>query len=484
MAMSCTNPKDAFTKSLLQAATDKEITESEMTTLDSMLPKALLKNKQGIKIGTKEIKNHDDMVAYLSEVKHCDPIFGVVPEKKIELKNFYVFMENSKSMAGYVGKGNPAFAEPIIALFQCGSDMTTFSTAYACSKGNSDPEVKFIDCTQDSFLSGITAGKFVAGVSSPLDKIISSSVDKITENSTDNVEDVFCLITDGILSGTNSEIVGNREFTKNNLPVLENRIRGAVDKAKKLGLDCIVYRFETPFAGTYFDYKNGQHRLNGIRPYFMILIGDRINLERIEDSLNKETNFTSKDPKRFASYDVTSLKTIKRATLKRLPGQNGVAKGSIIEYTPDITTPVAFGVQFNLNSLPAYYLNERALRSDLSFTYRDKTSGTEVEIPTGDWLDDIAFDPDTKVYDFTVVVDQEYLKKMNLEGEVHLTLAGHQDDWYKTLSSDDDTAINESENTTFGLNKFMGGIMKGFGYDDTSSLPDAINYKFNIKKSK
>lgn len=455
-----------------------------MTNLDSQLSKALLKNKQGIIIGTKEIKNHDDMVVYLSEVKHCDSIFGVAPVKNIGLRNFYVFMENSMSMAGYVGKGNPDFAEPIIALFQCGADTTTFSIAYACSKGNTDPEVRFVESTKDAFLSSITSGKFVSGVSSPLDKIISSSVDKITEDYSDNVEDVFCLITDGILSGTNSEIASNREFTKNNLPVLEDRIRGAVAKAKNLGLDCIVYRFETPFVGTYFDYKNGQHKLNGTRPYFMILIGDRTNLERIEGSLQKETNFRSKDPKRFASYDVTSLKTIKRATLKRLPSQNGVAKGSYIEYTPDNVTPVAFGIQLNLNSLPEYYLNENALRSDLRFTYKDKTSGTEVEIPTGDWLDNIEFDPDTKIYDFTVVVDQEYLKKMNLNGDVQLTLSGHQDDWYRALSCDDDTTINENENTTFALNKFMGGIMKGFGYDDTNSLPDAINYKFIIKKSK
>lgn len=466
----------------MSAAQDKVVSQAEMENLDGLLSNALLKNRQGLKIGTKVIKGHDDMVSYLAEVKHCDPIYGVMPEKKIGFNNFNIIMENSMSMAGYIGKGNPNFAEPIIALFQCGNETTVFNPKYASAKGKTD-EVQFNETTQEAFLTSITSGKFVTGVASPLDRIISSAVDQITENYEDTVEDVFCLITDGILSGTNGEIANNRDFTKNNLPVLENRIRSAVSKAQKLGLDCLVYRLETPFCGTYYDYKNGHHAVNDVRPYFLILIGDRVNLEAIEASLSKESNFTSKSPNRFASYEVASLKTIKRATLKRLPGQNGVTKGAIVEYTPD-NTPVAFEIQLNLNSLPSYFLNDKALRKELKLTYTDKTSGTDVTIPNEDWLDDITFDSDTKIYDITVLIDPDYLKKMTLEGPMHLSLAGHQDDWYKTLSCDDDTSIVPGDVTTFALDRFMGGIMKGFGYDDTESLPDAIDYKFNIKKSK
>lgn len=482
LVYSCSNPKDTFTKALLSATQDKVISQTEMENLDGLLSKALLKNKQGFKIGTKDIKGHDDMVAYLAEVKHCDPIYGVIPEKKVGFNNFNIIMENSMSMSGYIGKGNPNFAEPIIALFQCGNENTVINPKYASAKGNSD-EVQFKEATQESFLTSITSGTFVTGIASPLDRIISSAVDQITENYGDVVEDVFCLITDGILSGTNGEIASNRDFTKNNLPVLENRIRSAVSKAQKLGLDCLVYRLETPFNGTYYDYKNGRHSINDIRPYFMILIGDRINLENIEEALGKESNFTSKSPNKFASYEVASLKTIKRATLKRLPGQNGVTKGTIVEYTPD-NTPVAFNIQLNLNSLPSYFLNDKALRKELQLTYTDKTSGTNVAIPNEDWLDNITFDSDTKIYDLTVLIDPDYLKKMTLEGPMHLSLAGHQDDWYKTMSCDDDTSIVPGNVTTFALDRFMGGIMKGFGYDDTESLPDAIDYKFNIKKTK
>lgn len=482
LVYSCSNPKDAFTKTLLGAAQDKVISEKEMANLDDLLDKTLKKNSQGLKIGTKNIKTHEDLVHYLAEVKHCESIYGTAPERKIGFKNFHIIMENSLSMSGYIGKGNPNFAEPIIALFHCGNDTTAFNPKYACAKGKTD-EVQFTDVTQEKFQTSITSGTFVTGVASPLDKIISSAVDQITENADGVYEDVFCLITDGILSGTNSEVAANREFTKNNLPVLENRIRSAVSKAKKLGLDCLVYRLETQFNGTYYDYMNGHHLINDIRPYFMILIGDRINLMSIEMTLAKESNFTSKSLDRFASYEVANLKTVKQAKLKKLPGQNGTIKGTTVEYSPD-NSPVAFCIQLNLNSLPNYYLDDGTLRRDLQLTYVDKTSGTEVTIPTGDWLDSIKFDNDTKIYDLTVLIDPDYLKKMTLAGPMHLSLAGHQDDWYKTMSNDDDTDIVTGDVTTFALNRFMGGIMKGFGYDDTESLPDAIDCKFNIKKSK
>lgn len=479
---SCSNPEKDFISYLRTAADDKAVSQEEMGKLDKLLLDALMENRSGIKYGTTVIKNHDDMVAYLKDTKHCDPIYGEEPERKVGFNNFNILMENSMSMSGYIGRGNPDFAEPIIALFQCGNDTTVFNSKYASSRGNTD-EVQFKDATQEAFLTSITSGKFVTGVASPLDKIISSAVDQITDNYENVVEDVFCLITDGILSGTNKEIASNRDFTKNNLPVLENRIRTAVSKAQKFGLDCLVYRLETPFSGTYYDYRNGHHSINDIRPYFMILIGDRVNLEAIETDLSKESNFTGKSLNRFASYDMASLKTIKSAKLNRIAGQNGVPKGAVVEYKPD-NTPVAFNIQFNLNSLPAYFLNDKALRKDLQLTYTDKTSGTDVTIPNEDWLDNITFKSDTKIYDLTVLIDPDYLKKMTLEGPMHLTLAGHQDDWYKTMSCDDDTAIVSGDVTTFALDRFMGGIMKGFGYDDTASMPDAIDYKFNIKKSK
>lgn len=483
LMVSCGNPEASLKKAIVQFAADKVITQAEMDNLAGLLEKTS-KNVSGVQIGTEQIKTKEDLIAYLQNVKGCE-IEGLEKSVPVAFDNFYIFLENSVSMKGYVGTGNPNFAEPILALFECGDENTVYTTAYSGAKGIANPEVVFNNIPQPVFLSNITGGKFISGEASPLDKMITEAVNKITPESGNISNDVFCFITDGILSGTNAEIAANREFTKNNLPLLEKRIRDAFSIACKRNMHCVVYRLETPFMGTYFDYKNGHHAIKGDRPYFMIIVGHKENLAKIENRLAKESNFTSKTPERFASYDVASLKTLTDALLRTKPGQNGVLKGrSTIEYDGKqaINAPVVFVVQVNLNTLPAYYCDVDELHSNLTVSYKDNISGTDVKIPYSAWPKDYIEDVGNNVYRFTISLEPEVIKKMNINGEMCLSLPGHQIEWYRTLACSDDTAIMAGDRTTFALDKFMGGIMKGFGYEDMENLPDAINFRFNVKR--
>lgn len=484
LAIACSNPEETLRKEIIQKASDKIIVETEWQQLEQMLNDCIKKNPAGIKIGTETIKDLEDLAVYLEDVKGC-MIEGREPVIPVGLHNFYVLLENSMSMKGYIGNGNPNFAEPILALFECGDDETEFTTAYVGAKGKTNPEVVFTIVPQGEFFSNIAGGKFISGESSPLDKMLTKAVDEITPEDGKEVEDVFCFITDGILSGTNAEILANKSFTKNNLPILEKRIRDAVSLAQKRNMHCIVYRLETPFNGTYYDYMNAHHAVSGVRPYYMVLIGHQDNLEKIEKRLAKESNFTSKSPERFASYDVASLKTLTDATLRAKPGQIGKIYGrTTVVYDAKQATsiPVVFVIQLNLNSLPEYYQDVAELYSNVSLSYRDNVSGTEVKIPYSTWPVGYIEDVGNKVYRFTVSLAPEVIKKMSADGEMCLSLPGHQVDWYRTYSCEDDTGIFAGDRSTFALDKFMGGIMKGFGYEDTESLPDAIRFKFNVKK--
>lgn len=490
-ACSYKRSKEKFSQEVSIAASDKVISQEELSKLDASLNKILSKTHKGVKIGRQEISGHDDLVEFLAGNKKCK-VEGITSEGPKKIDEFYILMENSISVKGYIGKGNPDFAAPILALFECGDDDTEFNTAYIGSVNNSK-DVEFFEISNEDFLSNITNGKFVTGISSPLDEMISKSVDKILEDKdgdddaeeSELADDVFCFITDGILSGSNAEIAHNKNFTINNLPLLEKRIRDAVSKAKDNNLHCLVYRLETQFDGVYFDYMNCRHTIKGIRPYYMILVGAESNLVNIENKLSKETNFTNSSPRRFASYDVSLLKTLTKAQLKRIAGQNAVVKGKIVEFDPSKakTEPVVFSIQMNLNSLPEYYLNVSDLSNDLELVYTDKVSGVEVKLPASEWLDDIDSDETTGTYNFVVSLDPEYLNKMALKGDVRLCLRGHMDDWYEKFSSKDDSHISSGDINTFALDKFMGGIMKGFGYESQSSIPDAICYTFTVKRS-
>lgn len=486
LAVACSNPISDLQKAIQAAAADKVISLSESGNLNALLDKVLSKGKS-VKMGTFEIQTKEDLADYLRDVKKCT-IEGDsgTEQKTIRFDNFHIILENSVSMGGYIGNGNPDFAEPILALFECGDSATRFTTYYAGAKGNADPSVVFTPLSQNDFLSNISNGKFTVSAASPLDKMLSEAIDRISPEDEETTNDVFCFITDGILSGSNAEIAANRQFTKQNLPVLEKRIRDAIGTARNRDMHCLVYRLETPFTGTYYDYMNGKHNLSGgKRPYFMIVVGHRENLEKIESRLVKESNFSNKTPQRFASYDVTSLQTVTTGTLRAIPGQNGRAKGTkLIEYKAKdaVNLPVVFAIQMNLNSLPEYYRNLDELHTNLYLTYTDNLSGATVKIPFSIWPRDAIEDLQNGVYRFNVSLEPDIVKKMKAGGDMRLILPGHQDDWYRTLSCEDDSGIGTGDVSTFALDKFMGGIMKGYGYDDQSNIPDAILFEFNVRK--
>ena len=479
----CSNPVKEFKQGVMAAAKDKTVSEKELANLDLLLEKALKRSPDGIALGAKRIKNHDDLVVYFTSKGNT--VETGIPSVQVSLKSFRIAMELSASMKGYFGNGNSDFSEPIIALLNCGDQNTTYFTDYVGLKRANDTSVLHQSIAPDIFVQNITKGTFTAGTGSPLDQILADGIRIISDNSSDGLaEDVFCLVTDGILSGSDADIIRNRDFNENNLALLEDRIRKAVSSAKENGLECLVYRITTPFKGVFYDCRNGKVPFDGIRPYFFIIFGHPQNLRSIETTLAKETNFTSHPHYKFATYDVSTLETVTKMELRKLLGQNANIKGKVVEYDRSAltTSPVAFEIQLNLNSLPEYYL--ASLNENLVLSYKDKSSGTEVSIPNAEWLEEVNADPVTKVYRLTVNIPAESIRRMDSSGAMRMRLIGRQDDWYREFSVDNDVDVDPGSGKTFGLERLLGGIMKAYGYQDHTSIPDAILVEFFVKNKK
>lgn len=482
LQISCGNNETAFKRELIEAAKDKTITLQEQQNLSASLSKVMRRSHSGVAYGTIRLKTDEDVLSYLQDQRKCVIEGKIAPVPAVRFDNFHLLLEASASMSGYLGKkGNPDFTETIIALTHCGDQETEYQTAYVT--GDSYGNAVLRPAPLQKFLSDVTNGKFATGGSSPLDKIFEKALSLIV-SSDGEIDGVSCILTDGLLSGTPSEIRHNPDFTIMNLPLLEDRIRNSVQGYCEKGLSCLVYRLETSFKGVYFDYRNGRHNFDGDRPYFVILFGAQQNLEKIEERLLKESNFSKKDRHRFASYDVNNIKTVAKASLLRLPGAFAIAKPNSVEYELEKskTDPVEFGIRLQLADLPSYYWDDDLLEKELSLSYLDATTAVEIRVPNDEWLSDAAFDDNTKLLTLKVRLFPEYLKKMPREGELHLVLAGHQDNWYRDYSVDDDRTISLDEDNTFALDRFMGGIMKGFGYDDQESLPSAIDLSIEINK--
>lgn len=405
-----------------------------------------------------------------------------------------IYLENSKSMKGYIGaNGNGDFAAPIIALFHSGDDNTVYNTFYAGAKNDQSDAVAFKPVPEIDFKKTLTGGNFAVAKTSPLHNILAGAIDELIASSEDSsrIESVACVITDGILSGSNADIAKFKGFTVTHLTFLEDQIRIAVEKAHKLGLHCLVYRLETTFNGVYYDYKNGTHRINCERPYYMVMIGAEKNLKKIEAKLGREDNFSKYEPDRFASYDVAGLQTVKQGKLSPMPNgnvtavTNAIGSFSVKYDSPHVNqlSPVCFRLQLQLASLPAYYLDDDEMEAALEMNYVDVSSGQKVVIPTENWLADIEENETTKTFTLDIRLANEDIRKIG-NSKVSIVLPGHEDNWYETLSSDDDTAIYPGDESTFALSYFMGGIMKGFGYMSQTAIADAVEFTFSLVSSK
>ena len=478
-----------FRSAVMAAAGDRVIDADEFANLVSIASK----RPGGVTIGNCLVRDAATLAEYCGKMGW--KVLEAESENPFLFTSLNIYLENSKSMKGYIGaKGNGDFAAPIIALFHSGDDDTVYKTFYAGAKNDQSDAVAFKSVPEIDFKKTLTGGNFAVVKTSPLHNILAGAIDELVASSEDSnrIESVACVITDGILSGSNADIVKDRNYTITHLPFLEDCIRSAVDRAHKLGLHCLVYRLETTFDGDYYDYRNGIHKIKGEqRPYYMIMIGAEKNLKKIETKLGKEDNFSKYEPARFASYDVAGLQTVKQGKLSPMPNgnvtavTNAIGSFSVKYDSPHVNqlNPVCFRLQLQLASLPAYYLDDDEMEDALEMSYVDVSSGQKVVIPTENWLADLEENETTKTFTLDIRLANEDIRKIG-NSKVSIVLPGHEDNWYETMSSDDDTAIYPGDESTFALSYFMGGIMKGFGYMSQTAIADAVDFTFSLVSSK
>ena len=465
----CGSDNSAFVTNLRNFSADKEITEAEYTSLKGFLQRT----REGFDVAGKHIASEGDLISYLHSQGITSSAKALLVLPDVSFDTFNVYLENSASMKGYSNAGNPNFTAPVIALFNTGDPETRIVTGYA---GASDSgEAALFPVTRSRFESNLANGDIAVSVSSPLDKIISLAIDSTSQST------VSCIITDGILSGSNSEIVKDREFTIRNLPLLEQRIRDAVKKAHIKGLSMMIYRLETEFTGTYFDYRNTRHSLSDEeRPYYMIFFGHQTNLSKVRSRLAAERSF---DPENvLVSYEMGAFTPMTKALLLKMPGTADVTvipAKSTVRIKGNPVVPVDFKVRLAMQSLPSYYNDEDILESFLRFYYIDESYSAEVD--RTDFIQDIdEADAALRTYDVIFQMGNDFISSFSGSREFHLVLPGFADPWYLKYSTEDDTDMDKDDlEETFALKYLIGGILKGLEI----SLPEyAIDVPVTLLK--
>lgn len=480
VSCSCTSVAEKFRQTMESSVFDKKIDDLEFANLLSLVKSepgfTVLHNGQNYTM-TDEASLVEFILNYKTPALEC----GKCPIKEnVSFDNLKIYLENSASMAGYSNAGNPTFTAPLLSLFNVVDDNTVIETAYV---GEKSSQLQLTPVDEEDFKSELTNGRIATTEGSPLNDIINMMIDSIDKNT------VSCLVTDGIVSGSNKEIATsvNREFTIKNLPLIEERMRSSMKKAADKGMSLLLYRLESPYKGTYYDYKNGRHSLKSdvVRPYFVTIFGAESNLRKVEKALESEMKF--KPTHKFSSYDENSYKTVTKAFLTMAPGQAGVE----VQVAPNTATidfdgnvpavPVSFKLQVALNGVPSHHLGKDVIMEALQIYYVDPSSNVEVMKP--EFIQDVQKDEaKVNVYHITFGMDSNFIQNIPSNGmKLYARVPGKLNRWDEALSSDDDVQFGLLPNTkTFALTTLMNGIYQGFGFH--KGLNDVMKIEINIIK--
>lgn len=130
----------------------------------------------------------------------------------------------------------------------------------------------------DDFFDVLNNGNFKWAKESNLISMIDFMIGKLNESA-----EISCLITDGIMSGTNEEITGT-EYNIQSREVLRNRLASVITKLDS-SYSALIVKYTAPFKGVYFCYNNARCNLNCNRPYYAILIGEWEKIKEVEQNL-------------------------------------------------------------------------------------------------------------------------------------------------------------------------------------------------------
>ena len=453
------NLQDDFTQSLTRTLSKGIVTDADFHLLEVKLSK--LPNgwhsKEGQMITTPEA-----LAGYIVSQ-------GITENAKV-LRNslapfaeLQIMLENSESMKGYMSTGNPKFTSPIISLFNAVEEDTRVETGYVHEQdGTAHCIYEQID--KEVFQSSLANGKVSTALSSPIDQILSLMAEYVTDST------VFALITDGLVSGTNKEILSTlprRDWTINNLPILENRIRQAMKQVREKDLDFIIYRFMTTFNGTYYDYKNLKHSFKNVdRPYYIIMVGAERHLASMDTRLKQEDFHPTNS---LRSYNFSGLPVVEKGVIAAIPvpGVKSTVKTilplSEFSFTKPATAPFDFKCRIIVPAeMPTQYTTPEFLKENLKFDYTDEQ--TKVLVDKGEMIINVlAVDGAPNTFDVIFQVDPSFIGTISGKRKMHLYLPVAMDNWYDTLSEEDDSNDSTADKSkTFQLSYFIGGFLKGF----------------------
>lgn len=473
----CNDDYDVFEDSVEEySKTDSKITIGELDKLIDLI-KPFDNERKFKKFFTNGNFDEVKLVSFLEKEGKKVEKRNKVDETKDYFVNVYI--ENSGSMNGYV-EGNTQFKGAI-------RDLLVMLKYYYDEKNlkinfiNSSIYPTNVQSDIESFSKSLSTKTFKVGdiYSSNLNNIFKQILTKTSKNT------ISILLSDCIYS-----IQGNK--TEDLLSDQKSLTKSAfLTKFKNNEpLATTIVKLNSSFNGTYYDKDNKKTHLNNIsRPYYMSIIGSEKAMDNfnsnIELSKNKvegfenKYNLTLKDYSKEIYYSVISTKEDSgRYKPDREHKSNGAVQGiEDVSINNRNSSSFIFSVALDLSSIPI----EESYITD-TFNYR---------ITEGDYKIKGIYKFDKKQLGPSSI---NMLSKAKAEPTHYIvfestkpnftnlsfTLNKQIPNWVYTTSTNDDSNILKSPNSTFGIKYLIEGISEA--YETQSKNNNYLELTINIKK--
>ena len=357
-----------------------------------------------------------------------------------------LYVDSSGSMKGYLGaSSDDRFIGTLAAfMYSAPTEVRLFGTQ----------EGKAL--TSSQFEKQLNAKSIQWSAESDLTKMISS----LTQRISSGYASYGILITDGIMSGSNSDIQKEANYNKTRRGLLTQKILNVFktykDNQDNKPLNAIIIQYISSFSGKYYDYKNTNITLNNKeRPYYAIIF------VKSEDCNSYLQNLEQNDAlKSYANIYVIgeSQPDIKilpyKETATHIPGGLQLNSAAIKKNDGNLALTV------NIQKLPNYMRDAEFIQNNIELIKKNSQ-------------DEQVISPERYTVEVTsnrlvLSINPNYIKGSKIKVKIKNSLPK----WIEFVSSDDDSQIVYDEielGRTFNFKYLMEGFKPLHTYADITT---------------
>jgi hypothetical protein len=391
------------------------------------------------------------------------------PEKQATIGQIHFFLETSASMGGYL-RGGTTFKDVVSEVVNKSNQIAPVSV-YTIT----DKPVPYTGGV-GAFVEGLATTPLANGKSSKLHTIFGQVGAKATGN------DIAIFVSDCILSFPDADIKRDPEVNRNNASsVLKNQINDQFASLSRKGVGATVYAFNSPFNGTYYDYQNKKHQLEGEqRPFYVWVIGkqslvgdfDRQLQERLSERPAQQLSFGAGEG--LKKYDLFFGLNKK--------GDWRAERGNVTEIKfGRKAEPAEFAIGLDLSGLPNYAQSPGYLKDNLIIKADNATLKlTNVQRRENVNTTKRMTDREQQILSHnTHVLTFKIEDLFDDDATVTVRMPVRFDDWYETdWSTMDDRTEAGRRKKTFALVHLMNGVREAY----QTNTNDFVNFTFKLEK--